>query len=136
MHNEPKVFNIPTIKSDCGNLSIVDSINTLPFDLKRVFYVYENPAGNKRGNHAHKTLKEFIWCLKGKIEVFNISISGKKTNFILDKPNKGLYIPEKTWSYQISLSSDSIYCVGCSDYYKEEDYIREYKEFEKLIIYK
>ena len=101
--------------------------------MKRIFYVYNNPVGSRRGNHAHKKLKEFIWCLAGKIEVFNISLLGKKSSFILDKPNKGLYIPEKTWSYQVNLSKDSIYCVIASDIYIEEDYIRKFEDFEKLI---
>ena len=132
--DEPKIINIPTFRSDFGNLSVIDKSNILPFELKRIFYVYGIPSGSKRGNHAHKTLKEFIWCLKGRIEVFTISLSGVKNNFHLNDPNNGLYIPSKIWSYQISLSPDSIYCVGCSDYYLEEDYIRDYSEFKKLIL--
>ena len=134
MRDEPKLIRMPTFSSNFGNLSIVDKTNVLPFELKRIFYVYGIPSGSKRGDHAHKNLKEFIWCLKGKIEVFTIMISGEKNNFLLDEPNIGLYIPSKTWSYQTILSADSIYCVGCSEYYYEDDYIRNYSEFEKFLI--
>ena len=134
MLQEPKIFNVPTFQTPCGDLSIIDKTNILPFDMKRIFYIYNNPKGSRRGDHAHKILKQFIWCLKGSIQVFNISLNGKKSNYILDQPNKGLYIPEKTWSYQINLSDDSIYCVAASDFYIEKDYIRSFKEFQKLII--
>jgi len=130
---EPRVIYAPVFTSDFGNLSVIDRTTGLPFEMKRIFYVYNNPVGNRRGNHAHKKLKEFIWCIAGKIQVFNISLLGKKSSFILDKPNKGLYIPEMNWSYQVNLSKDSIYCVIASDIYIEEDYIRKFEDFEKLI---
>ena len=131
---EPRIIYAPVFPSKYGDLSVIDNTTGLPFSMKRIFYVYNTPVGSRRGDHAHKKLKEFIWCLKGKIQVFNISLRGNKSNFILDKPDKGLYIPEKTWSYQINLSEESIYCVIASDIYIEEDYIRKFKEFEKLII--
>ena len=130
---EPRIIYAPVFKSSYGDLSVVDKSTGLPFQMKRIFYVYNNPVGSRRGDHAHKELKEFIWCISGKIEVFNISLLGKKSSFILDKPNKGLYIPEKTWSYQVNLSEDSIYCVIASDIYIEEDYIRKFEESEKLM---
>ena len=134
MNDEPKLFYSPVFSSDVGDLSVIDESNVLPFKMKRIFYIYNNPIGSKRGCHAHISLKQFICCLSGKIEVFNISVNGKKTSFLLDQPNKGLYIPQKTWSYQINLSPNSIYFVICSDFYLEKDYIKDYKEFEKLII--
>ena len=133
MNEEPKVFFAPTFPTSCGDLSIIDSSNILPFEMKRIFYIYNNPVGSRRGDHAHKTLKQYIWCLKGEIEVFNISVLGNKSNFILNQPNKGLYLPEKTWSYQINLSEESIYCVAASDFYKDSDYIRNLEDFIKLI---
>ena len=131
---EPRVIKMPVFTSDYGDLSVIDHTTGLPFKIKRIFYVYNNPLGSKRGDHAHKKLKEFIWCITGKIQVCTISLLRKKSNFILDKPDKGLYIPEKTWSYQISLSEDSIYCVVASDIYIKKDYIRKFDEFEKLIV--
>ena len=134
MNEEPKILFAPTFPTSCGDLSIIDSTNILPFEMKRIFYIYNNPVGSRRGDHAHKKLKQYIWCLKGAIEVFNISVFGHKSNFILNQPNKGLYLPEKTWSYQINLSEDSIYCVAASDFYIESDYIRNLEDFKKLII--
>ena len=131
---EPRIIDAPVFSSNYGDLSVIDKTTGLPFEMKRIFYVYNNPLGSRRGDHAHKKLKEFIWCLTGKIQVFNISLQGAKSSFILDKPDKGLYIPENTWSYQVNLSEGSIYCVLASDVYMEEDYIRKFDEFEKLII--
>ena len=131
---EPRIIHTPVFESNYGNLSVIDNTTGLPFQMKRLFYVYDNPVGSKRGDHAHKKLKEFILCLTGKIQVSNISLLGNKSSFILDTPDKGLYIPEKTWSYQLNLSENSIYCVIASDIYIEEDYIRKFEEFEKLII--
>ena len=130
---EPRLIYAPIFPSNSGDLSVIDETTGLPFQMKRIFYVYNNPIGSKRGDHAHKKLKEFILCLAGKIQVFNISLLGKKSSFILDKPDKGLYIPEKTWTYQVNLSEDSIYCVIASDIYIEEDYIRKFEKFEELI---
>ena len=131
---EPRVIKAPVFPSNYGDLSVIDQTTGLPFQMKRIFYVYNNPLGSIRGGHAHKNLKEFIWCISGKIEVFTISLLREKSNFILDNPDKGLYIPEKTWSYQISLSENSIYCVICSDIYIKEDYIRKFDKFEKLFV--
>ena len=134
MHKEPKIMYSPVHTTNSGDLSIIDQTNILPFEMKRIFYIYNNPLGSKRGDHAHIKLEEFIWCLQGKIQVFTISIYGKENSFILDEPNKGLYLPNKTWTYQINLSEDSIYCVLCSDFYKEEDYIRNFEKFKEYII--
>ena len=134
MKEEPRLIYSPIFSSQKGDLSVIDESNVLPFKMKRIFYIYNNPIGSKRGNHAHFSLKEYICCLIGKIQVFNTSIFGNKSNFILDQPNKGLYIPEKTWSTQLNLSDNSLYIVICSDFYLEEDYIKDYKEFEKLVI--
>ena len=129
----PKIIKLTTYNDYNGKLSVVDNYSGLPFEIKRVFYIYDIPKSGKRGGHSHKTLKQFIWTIKGKIEVFTISRNGSKDSFILDEPNKGLYIPELTWANQVSLDENSIYCVACSDKYDENEYIREWNEF-KLIM--
>ncbi len=130
---EPEILITQVFSSNLGDLSIIDESTILPFPMKRIFYIYNIPLGGKRGNHAHKRCKQLIFCLSGKIEVFNISALGNKSNFILDTPEKGLYIPEKTWSYQINLAQKSIYCVIASDFYDENDYIRDFKNFKEYI---
>ena len=115
----PSIYEIPTIYESNGKISILEGITFLPFEVKRIFYIYDTPSGTTRGKHAHRQLKQFIWCIKGCVQIVSIDRNKKISEFILDKPNKGLYMPELTWSNQISLSKDSIYCVAASDYYDE-----------------
>ena len=129
----PQIINLKTYSDYNGKLSVVDKYNGLPFEIKRVFYVYDVPKDGERGGHSHRTLKQFIWTINGKIEVFTIDRNGSKNSFILEVPNKGLYIPELTWSHQISLHENSIYCVACSDNYDENEYIRDWDEFHFII---
>ena len=131
----PRELNIKTINhGDQGSLSIVDFKSVLPFDIKRCFYIYDLKKGTTRGNHAHYLLRQFIWCVKGKLKVSAISRYGKKNyEFLLDKPNQGVYIPSLTWANQLSLSNDCIYFIAASDYYKQEDYIRSWEVFKKII---
>ena len=129
---EPRIINIKKIVGE-GILSIIDKQNNLPFEIKRVFYVYDIPNNTKRGGHAHKFLKQFIWAINGDLEITTISKLGKTNSFILDSPDKGLFIPEMIWSYQITKSENTIYCVAASSYYDESEYIRNWDEFQKLI---
>ena len=131
----PRKLNIKTINhGDQGSLSIVDFKSVLPFDIKRCFYIYDVIRGTKRGDHAHHELKQFIWCVKGKLKVSAFSIYGEKYQFLLDKPNQGIYIPNMTWANQLSLSDECIYLIAASDYYKEEDYIRDWDVFKKKFV--
>ncbi len=130
---EPEIIKIRTLKSSEGNLSIIDKKNKIPFEVKRIFYVYDIPQNTQRGGHAHKSLKQFIWVINGQLEIVTFSKNDPKKKFILDTPNKGLYIPELTWSYQITKSVNTIYCVAASDYYDENEYIREWEKFNKEV---
>ena len=132
---KPKKLNIKTINhGDQGTLSIVDFKSVLPFDIKRCFYIYDLKKGTKRGEHAHYELKQFIWCVKGKLKISAISQDCKKYEFILDKPNQGIYIPNMHWANQLSLSDECIYFIAASDYYQEADYIRDWEIFQKYLI--
>lgn len=126
---KPYLIKIKSFKNVKGTLSVVDSINNIPFDIKRIFFVYDIPRKTQRGGHAHKKLKQFIWSIYGEIDVFTISKDGEHNKFNLSKPNIGLFLPEMTWSYQLTLKENSIYCVGASDYYEEDEYIRNWSEF-------
>ena len=131
---KPIKLNIKTINhKDQGCLSVVDLKSVLPFDIKRCFYIYDIKKGTKRGEHAHFELKQFIWCVKGKLKISAISFEKKTYEFILDKPNHGIYIPNLTWSNQLTLSDDCIYFIAASDYYKESDYIRNWVKFQKIL---
>ncbi len=111
-----------------GNLSVVVNSSTLPFDVKRAFYLYDIPAGESRGAHAHKELHQFIIAASGS---FSITLDDGKTKrtFLLNRPNLGLYIYPGIWNSLSDFSSGAICLVLTSDIYKEEDYIRDYDEF-------
>ena len=130
---EPEIIKISTFKSSQGNLSIIDKKNNIPFEVKRIFYIYDIPQNTQRGGHAHKSLKQFIWVINGQLEIITFSKNDMKKKFILDSPNMGLYIPELTWSYQLTRSFNTIYCVAASDYYDENEYIRDWEDFIKEV---
>ena len=126
---EPHLIEIKTFPSQKGILSTIDSKNNLPFEIRRIFSIYNIPINTERGNHAHKKLKQFIWVLNGVLEISTVSNDMKKSIFRLEKSNIGLYIPELTWSSQTTKSDNCIYCVAASDYYDESEYIRDFKDF-------
>ena len=130
---EPEIIKISTFKSSEGNLSIIDKRNNIPFEVKRIFYLYNIPQNTQRGGHAHKSLKQFIWVINGQLEIITFSKNDPQKKFVLDCPDIGLYIPELTWSYQITRSYNTIYCVAASDYYDENEYIRELENFNKEV---
>ena len=130
---EPEIIKISTFKSSQGNLSIIDKKNNIPFEVKRIFYIYDIPQNTQRGGHAHKSLEQFIWVINGQLEIITFSKKDVKKKFVLDNPNIGLYIPELTWSYQLTRSFNTIYCVAASDYYDENEYIRDWEDFIKEV---
>ena len=127
--NEPQVIEIPRFRDHRGNLSVIDHEGCLPFEIKRVFYVYDIPTGIQRGAHAHRELHQFIFCVAGSIEVCITSQSRTEYCIHLERPWQGLYLPPLCWAHEASRGGGSVYCVAASDTYKEEDYIRDWQEF-------
>ena len=118
--------------ANIGYLSFFEAERDVPFDIKRIYYTYEVPLGTKRGSHAHKKLKQLLWCPYGKIEV--ILDNGKeKELFVLDSPEKGLLVGNGIWRDMIWKKKGSVLCVAASEYYNPDDYIRNYDEFMKYI---
>ena len=111
-----------------GNLTVVENGVTLPFDVKRVYYLYDVPAGESRGSHAHKELCQLIIAASGS---FNVTLDdGKsKRSFFLNRPYQGLLIKPGIWRDLDDFSSGAVCMVLASDLYKAEDYIRDYQEF-------
>lgn len=114
-----------------GNLSIVQNGKTLPFDVKRVYYIYDVPGGESRGAHAHKELSQLVIAASGS---FNVTLDdGKvKRTFFLNRPYQGLYIKPGMWRDLEDFSSGAVCMVLASEVYKEDDYIRDYDEFIKF----
>tara|TARA_R110000765_G_scaffold87265_2_gene167387 strand:- start:181 stop:576 length:396 start_codon:yes stop_codon:yes gene_type:complete len=122
-----KRIKLPKIKDRRGNLSVVEK-DVIPFESKRVYYLYDVPSGARRGGHAHKEQHEFLIALSGS---FNVIIDdGKtKTSYTLNKPDEGLLIPSGFWRELEDFSSGGICLVLASAEFLEEDYIRDYKEY-------
>ncbi len=121
-------INLPKIVDLRGNLTFIESNRHIPFDIKRVFYLYDIPTGEDRGAHAHKELHQFLICLSGS---FDVSLDNGKQNGIvhLNRPWMGLHIPPMIWASEINFDSGSVCLVLASDYYDENDYIRNYSQF-------
>ena len=111
-----------------GNLSVVENGKTLPFDVKRVYYLYDIPGGEGRGAHAHKDLEQLIVAASGS---FTVTLDdGKcKRSFFLNRPYQGLYVKPGLWRDLVDFSSGAVVMVLASDVYKPDDYIRDYDEF-------
>lgn len=116
------------IKSPGGSLSFFEFQKELSFEIKRIYYIYNFSEQNRRGFHAHKNLKQVMFCPHGRIEVeFN---NGKeKEKYLLDSPTKILIVEKGYWREFVSLEEGSILCVGASDVYDENDYIRNYEDY-------
>lgn len=114
-----------------GSLSVIDN-NTLPFEVKRVYYLYDVPSGASRGGHAHKNQCSVVIALSGSFDI--ILDDGKtKTSIMLNKPNQGLYIPTMVWREIVNFSSGAVCLVLASTDFDEGEYIRNYDEFTSLI---
>ena len=111
-----------------GNLSVVENGQTLPFDVKRVYYLYDVPGGENRGSHAHKELSQLIIAASGS---FTVTLDdGKcKRSFFLNRPHQGLYVKPGMWRDLEDFSSGAVCMVLASDVYLASDYIRDYQEF-------
>jgi dTDP-4-dehydrorhamnose 3,5-epimerase-like enzyme len=113
-----------------GNLTVVENGITLPFDVKRVYYLYDVPGGENRGAHAHKELSQLIVAASGS---FTVTLDdGKcKRSFFLNRPYQGLYVKPGLWRDLVDFSSGAVCLVLASEVYKKEDYIRDYNDFLK-----
>jgi len=114
-----------------GNLSVIEK-DFLPYQIKRVYYLYDVPSDSFRGGHAHKEQLEFLIALSGSFDVV-LDDGTSKRKFTLNKPNKGLLIPTDMWRELENFSSGAICLVLSSGAFEEEDYIRDYDDFVKKI---
>ncbi len=127
-----KIIDIPKIidSQGRGKLSVIEK-DIIPFDIKRVYYLYDVPSDAYRGGHAHQNLIQFMIPLSGSFDVL-VDDGNSKKKIMLNKPNKGLLIPVGIWREMDNFSSGSICMVLASDYFNEEDYFRSYREFKKF----
>ncbi|WP_338409129.1 FdtA/QdtA family cupin domain-containing protein [uncultured Flavobacterium sp.] len=126
-----EIISIPKVEDHRGNLAIIEK-DVLPFEIKRVYYLYDVPSSAKRGGHAHKDQKEFLVAVSGSFEVvLNDGVS--KQSITLNKPNKGLLIKTNIWRELDNFSSGAVCLVLNSDVFSEEDYIRDFDDFKTYV---
>lgn len=111
-----------------GNLSVVENGETLPFNVKRVYYLYDVPGGEARGSHAHKELSQLIIAVSGSFSV-TLDDGNVKRTFMLNRPYQGLYVVPGIWRDLYDFSSGAVCMVLASEKYDEKDYIRNYNEY-------
>jgi dTDP-4-dehydrorhamnose 3,5-epimerase-like enzyme len=122
-----------TVKSDLqGSLSFFESYKEIPFTIKRIYFTYNVPSGSKRGLHAHKNLKQVLWCPYGKIKVV-VNDGLENHTFTLNSPDKGLILLKGYWRYLYWIQEDSILCVAASELFSENDYIRDFDSYLKYV---
>jgi len=128
-----KVIRIKTIPTvDAGELSFFESTHDIPFVIKRMYYISKVPEGVRRGFHAHKELRQLLFCPYGRIQLILENINGRE-EIELSDPSIGVIIDQPTWREMLWLQKDSVLCVAASDYYDVNDYIRDHSEFINLI---
>jgi dTDP-4-dehydrorhamnose 3,5-epimerase-like enzyme len=121
------LIDIPKIEDYRGNIAVVEK-STIPFEIKRVYYLYDIPSTARRGGHAHKEQIELLVALSGSFDVILKDGSDAKT-VTLNKPDKGLVIPRNTWRELENFSSGAVCLVLASDVFEEEDYIRDFNAY-------
>jgi dTDP-4-dehydrorhamnose 3,5-epimerase-like enzyme len=125
------LIELPCIKNRTGNITAIENNIEIPFNINRIFYLYDIPGGESRGAHAHKECHQFLIATSGSFEVQLDDGKVKKT-VMLNQPYRGLHIPPGIWASEVNFSSGAICLVMASEKYMEEDYIRNYAHFKKL----
>jgi len=122
------LLDLPKISNHQGNLTFIEGGGHIPFDVKRVYYLYDVPGGAERGGHAHIHLHQFMISMAGSFDV-TLDDGREKKTWHMNRSYYGLYICPMTWRTLDNFSSGSVCLVLASDIFKESDYIRDYDEF-------
>lgn len=123
-----KIITLPQIPDARGNLTFIESNRHIPFDIRRVFYLYDVPGGAERGGHAHKELEQFLVAMSGSFDVM-LDDGTRQQTYSLNRSYYGLYLPPRVWREMTNFSSGSVCVVFASAYYDEDDYYRDHDEF-------
>ena len=126
-----KIIDLPKIHDPRGNLTFIEGTKHIPFDIKRVYFLYDVPGGAERGGHAHKDLHQIIIAIAGSFDVV-INDGSDTQRFHLNRSYFGLYVCPMIWRELDNFSSGSVCLVLASDYFSEADYIRDLPQFDSL----
>lgn len=127
-----EIINLPKITDPRGNLTVAEQMENVPFEIKRAYWVYDVPAGESRGGHAHKRLKQFVVALSGSFHV-TLDNGFERETVLLNHPYQGLLIETNTWRTLDDFSSGAVCLVLASELYEEDDYIYDYEDFLKYV---
>ena len=130
---KPHIINLTRIFDHRGNLSVVEQFKDIPFEIKRVYWTYDVPGGESRGGHAHKQQTELLVAVSGSFSVTVDDGKNYKETFFLNHPYRGLLLPTGIWRTLDDFSSGSVCLVLASDFFEEEDYIRDYDQFIEFV---
>lgn len=123
-----RLIELPKISDSRGTLTFVEGSHHVPFEIKRVFYMYDVPAGEDRGAHAHRQLHQLLVCLSGGFEV-HLDDGKEKKIVHLNRPWLGLHIHPMIWASEVNFEEGTVCMVLASSYYEESDYYRDYNEY-------
>lgn len=128
-----RIIELPKISDPRGNLSFIEGGRHVPFDIQRVYYLYDVPGGSDRGSHAHKSLHQFIVAMSGSFDVV-LDDGVEKKRFHLNRSYYGLYVCPMMWRDLDNFSSGAVCMVLASTHFDAGDYIRDYDEFRRLAV--
>ncbi len=130
----PKVslLQLPKIEDPRGNLTFLQNMDQVPFEIKRVFWTYDVPGGEQRGGHAYKSQEEIIIALSGSFDVIITNAEGQKITYSLNRSYNGLFIPANTWRHMENFSTNSFSLHLSSSGFNANDYIRDFDKYTSL----
>ena len=126
--NECRIIELPKIQDPRGNLTFIENSRHIPFDIKRVYYLYDVPGGSDRGAHGHRDLRQFIVAMSGSFDVI-LDDGQRQRRHHLNRSYYGLYVCPMMWRYLDNFSSGAVCMVLASEFYDEADYFRDYATF-------
>ncbi len=129
--DKPRIIDLPKIFDPRGNLSFIENEKNIPFEIKRTYWIYDVPGGEKRGGHAYYHLQEFIVALSGSFDVV-LHDGEKELRFHLNRSYYGLYVPKMYWRELENFSTNSLALILADNDYNEDDYIRNFDNFKTI----
>ena len=127
-----QIINLPIMGKEMGNLTVIEGTRLIPFDIKRIYYIYDIPEGVERGSHAHRNLHQLIIAVSGSFDIV-LDDGINKRLFHMNRSHFGLYVCPMIWRTLNNFSSGAVCLVLASEFYDENDYIRSFSDFKKIL---